>query len=288
MKRLLLAALVPALLVVNADVLAQAKPAPKATATAVADPALQAAVASSTRDPKNVLRDQYRHPAQTLAFFGVKPDQTVVEITPGGGWYTEILAPFLAAKGKLIVAGPDTNGSEGNVDHPQWRWLEGELEAAERRDELVLVFAHHPIQTMTNDFADELSPCGGTDAHGHGTVPSCDSDPRSSTPLHLGDDLTKLFLDHRNVVAFVAGHAHRDKVTLSVTSPENGAAAEEVPGDYAAQPFEIGFNSRYLMDILGQIEGDNCEVHLADAAAPTLIRENDKSPALYVLMPMRV
>ncbi|MDG2533261.1 DNA polymerase III subunit beta [Sphingomonas sp. HITSZ_GF] len=80
----------------------------------------------------------------------------------------------------------------------------------------------------------------------------------------------------------------RDKIVLSVTSPENGAAAEEVPGDYAALPFEIGFNSRYLMDILNQIEGDSVEVHLADAAAPTLIRENDKSPALYVLMPMRV
>ncbi|MCX8474768.1 MAG: DNA polymerase III subunit beta [Sphingomonas sp.] len=80
----------------------------------------------------------------------------------------------------------------------------------------------------------------------------------------------------------------RDKITLSVTSPENGAAAEEVPGEYAAMPFEIGFNSRYLMDILGQIEGDLVEVHLADAAAPTLIRENDSSPALYVLMPMRV
>jgi DNA polymerase-3 subunit beta len=80
----------------------------------------------------------------------------------------------------------------------------------------------------------------------------------------------------------------RDKIILSVTSPENGAAAEEVPGDYAALPFEIGFNSRYLMDILNQIEGDSVEVHLADAAAPTLIRENDKSPALYVLMPMRV
>jgi DNA polymerase-3 subunit beta len=80
----------------------------------------------------------------------------------------------------------------------------------------------------------------------------------------------------------------RDKITLSVTSPENGAAAEEVPGDYAAMPFEIGFNSRYLLDILGQIDGDICEVHLADAAAPTLIRENDNAPALYVLMPMRV
>lgn len=80
----------------------------------------------------------------------------------------------------------------------------------------------------------------------------------------------------------------RDKITLSVTSPENGTAAEEVPGDYTSPGFEIGFNSRYLLDILGQIDGDLVEVHLADAAAPTLIRENDKAPALYVLMPMRV
>ena len=80
----------------------------------------------------------------------------------------------------------------------------------------------------------------------------------------------------------------RDRITLSVTSPENGTASEEVPGDYAASSFEIGFNARYLMDILHQIDGDLVEVHLADAAAPTLIRENDKAPALYVLMPMRV
>ncbi len=80
----------------------------------------------------------------------------------------------------------------------------------------------------------------------------------------------------------------RDKITLSVTSPENGTAAEEVPGDYGAEGFEIGFNARYLMDILDQVDGDSVEVHLADAAAPTLIRENDKASALYVLMPMRV
>ena len=80
----------------------------------------------------------------------------------------------------------------------------------------------------------------------------------------------------------------KDRITLSVTSPENGTAAEEVPGEYSSDGFEIGFNARYLMDILGQIEGDTVEVHLADAAAPTLLRENDKSQALYVLMPMRV
>jgi len=80
----------------------------------------------------------------------------------------------------------------------------------------------------------------------------------------------------------------RDKVILSATSPEHGNAAEEVPGEYAADGFEIGFNARYLLDILGQIEGDTVEMHLADAAAPTLLRENDKADALYVLMPMRV
>ncbi len=80
----------------------------------------------------------------------------------------------------------------------------------------------------------------------------------------------------------------QDKVTLSVTSPENGTAAEEVPGSYSSDTFEIGFNARYLLDILGEIEGDTVELHLADASAPTLIREGDKAQALYVLMPMRV
>lgn len=80
----------------------------------------------------------------------------------------------------------------------------------------------------------------------------------------------------------------KDRITLSVTSPDNGTAAEELPADYASDQFEIGFNANYLKDILSQIDGDNVEIHLADAGAPTLIRQNDKSPALYVLMPMRV
>jgi DNA polymerase-3 subunit beta len=80
----------------------------------------------------------------------------------------------------------------------------------------------------------------------------------------------------------------RDRVTLSVTSPENGTASEDVPADYAAAGFDVGFNSRYLLDILAQVEGDLVEVHMADAAAPTLIREAEDSQALYVLMPMRV
>ncbi|MBH1943727.1 DNA polymerase III subunit beta [Erythrobacter sp. YJ-T3-07] len=79
-----------------------------------------------------------------------------------------------------------------------------------------------------------------------------------------------------------------DKVTLSVTSPDNGTAAEEIAAEYKSEGFEIGFNANYLKDILGQIDSDTVELHLADAGAPTLIRRDENSPALYVLMPMRV
>ena len=79
-----------------------------------------------------------------------------------------------------------------------------------------------------------------------------------------------------------------NKVVLSVTSPEAGTAAEEIAADYNSGPLEVGFNSRYLLDILSQIETETVEVHLADAASPTLIREMADSPALFVLMPMRV
>ena len=69
---------------------------------------LEAAVAASTRTPANVARDKYRHPLETLRFFGVKPTHTVVEIWPGGGWYTEILAPYLSSGGgKLYAVAPD-------------------------------------------------------------------------------------------------------------------------------------------------------------------------------------
>lgn len=67
---------------------------------------LQEAVAGAWRSPANRARDQYRHPIQTLEFFGIKPDMTVLELAPGGGWYTEILAPFLYAHGHLVEAAP--------------------------------------------------------------------------------------------------------------------------------------------------------------------------------------
>lgn len=76
------------------------------------DPDLAKAIASPTRTEANRARDQYRHPAQTLSFFGVKPTQNVVELWPGGGWYTEILAPYLSARGTYTVAAPVGRGAD--------------------------------------------------------------------------------------------------------------------------------------------------------------------------------
>jgi predicted methyltransferase len=87
--------------------------AERAAATAVhADTAIAAAVDSPSRTPANVARDQYRHPRETLGFFGVGPDDTVVEIWPGGGWYAEILAPLVAENGAYYAAA-NGNGLNG-------------------------------------------------------------------------------------------------------------------------------------------------------------------------------
>ncbi|MBX3261174.1 MAG: class I SAM-dependent methyltransferase [Labilithrix sp.] len=72
--------------------------------------AIKAAAASKARKPGNADRDKYRHPVETLEFFGLKPTMTVLEYGPGEGWYTELLAPALAKKGKLLVTNGDPNG----------------------------------------------------------------------------------------------------------------------------------------------------------------------------------
>ena len=70
---------------------------------------LERAVTSEERDPKNAARDSSRNPLETLSFFGIKSDMTIIELSPGGGWYTEILANFLHEPGKLIAAHFDPN-----------------------------------------------------------------------------------------------------------------------------------------------------------------------------------
>lgn len=118
MRLILLSLALPALLVAPAAVAAPHRASVRHAAASrppapAVDPALAAAIADPARPAADRARDVYRHPAQTLAFFGIRPDMTVIEIIPGGGWYTAILAPYLAAGGQLIEAVPPGKATDG-------------------------------------------------------------------------------------------------------------------------------------------------------------------------------
>jgi predicted methyltransferase len=106
-----------------------ATPAPQAAAPAPELPAdLPAAVASPLRSESMRARDQYRHPLETLSFFGVQPQMTVVEIWPSSGWYTQILAPYLAKNGHYIAAVASASGNgEGAKAYSEWMQAHPEI-----------------------------------------------------------------------------------------------------------------------------------------------------------------
>jgi DNA polymerase-3 subunit beta len=107
---------------------------------------------------------------------------------------------------------------------------------------------------------------------------------------------TRLFseaVDRVSTISMEKGRAVKlnignGKLVFTVNNPDSGSAEEEIAAGYEAEPMEIGFNSRYLLDIAGQIKGDTAALQLADAGSPTIIKDPGDEQALYVLMPMRV
>jgi hypothetical protein len=128
---------------------------------------------------------------------------------------------FVPVKGLRMIAldtvcegGVTGPCADGNVDDPQFQWLKGQLQEATAADQLVVIFSHHAIPSLTANVPDEAAPpCIGPDAHGHDANPGCDLDPRSSTPIHLGDDMVALLHRYPHVIAWVAGHSHVNDVT---------------------------------------------------------------------------
>ena len=96
-----------------------ATPTPPTSAMAVTGAKLDTILAGSWRSDANKARDQYRHPKETLTFFGVRPTDTLIEITPGGGWYAEVLAPLLKGGGTYIAAVGKPKNPEGEAARDQ-------------------------------------------------------------------------------------------------------------------------------------------------------------------------
>jgi DNA polymerase III subunit beta len=106
------------------------------------------------------------------------------------------------------------------------------------------------------------------------------------------DDLAAA-VDRVATISSERGRAVRLSLTpgqmrLSVSNPDTGEASEEIAADYDGAPIDVGFNARYLADILNQIEADTVLIKLADPGAPAIIQAREGAPALFVLMPMRV
>ncbi|MEA2349023.1 MAG: hypothetical protein QOG62_2810 [Thermoleophilaceae bacterium] len=113
--------------------------------------------------------------------------------------------------------------ADGNLDAPQFAWLQRELQDAQNDGQLIVVFGHHaPSTSLTANVPDELAgPCLLNNKYGHDINPGCDRDPRSSSPIKLGADVTNLLLSYKNVIAVVAGHSHNSRVT-PISGPNGG------------------------------------------------------------------
>ncbi len=137
-----------------------ATPQPATTTQATADAGLQAAIDGPWRSAGNRARDQYRNPGQTLAFFGIAPQHTVVEITPGGGWYAEILAPYLKEQGRYVAAvvDPQAVAADGGRDYHQRArdQLEARFAAAPEQFGQATVVAFDPVAPV-------FGPAGSAD-----------------------------------------------------------------------------------------------------------------------------
>jgi metallophosphoesterase (TIGR03767 family) len=166
------------------------------------------------------------------------------------------------------VAGPS---ADGNIDDPQFQWLKGQLQAAQSAGKLVVLFSHHAIQSLTCNLPDEQAPpCTVPDNHGHDTNPGCDVDPRNSSPIHLGPDVTALLHQYPNVIAWVAGHSHVNDVAAFPDGSGGGfwgiRTAAEADWPQQSRLIQVFDNHDGTLSIFGTVLD-----HASNATAPASI-----------------
>ena len=166
------------------------------------------------------------------------------------------------------VTGPS---ADGNIDHPQFQWLQAELGKAQAAGQYAVLFSHHAIQSLTCSPPDELAgPCGSNDSHGHPENPGFDIDPRNSAPIHLGADTTAMLRGFPNVIAWVAGHSHVHDVTPIANQKGGGfwmiRTAAEADWPQQSRLLEVFDNGDGTLSIFGTVLD-----HAGGATAPATL-----------------
>ena len=161
-------------------------------------------------------------------------------------------------------------GSTGNLDHPQYLWLRRQLAQARRRDQLVVAYGHHSLETMRNPRPDERAgPCGPARL-------GCDQDPRRSTPVHLGQhgraSLRSLFLRFPNVILFVTGHVHYNRVVPNFGRRGNGfwqvTTASHMSYPQQTRLIELMDNGDGTLSIFGTVLDTAAPIGVPPAGTP--------------------
>jgi metallophosphoesterase (TIGR03767 family) len=191
------------------------------------------------------------------------------------GYYSFSPVPGLRmiALDTVSEGGSIANASSGNLDDPQFRWLETELQSATAADELVIVFSHHAPASMTANTVDEHAPAC-TSVEPEAAPTGCDLDPRDSSPIHLGDDVIALLHRYPHAVGWVAGHSHTNRVQPFVR-PDGGGfwvirVAAEADWPQQARLLQLFDNRDGTLSLFGTI---------VDHAAPATAADTGTSAA---------
>ncbi len=234
------------------------------------DASLSAVLADERRADEKT-RDKYRNPAETLAFFGIKPDQTVVEYGPGGGWYTRVLLPYLAPSGKYVAVGPDsaaTNFSTRAREGRSKSWPERFPDTASK---WTGVDAKKITAFESDEFPDDMK--GKVDRivifrslHGMMNRANADSELRNLRAM-LKDDGMVGIVQHR---AEVDAPFEMSKGTKGYLKQDNVVALFKIAGFELVSSSEINANPKDTRDYEGGVW-----------TLPPILRKGDDDRAKY-------
>ena len=168
------------------------------------------------------------------------------------------------------VAGPS---ADGNIDDPQFKWLSGVLDRADKAGELVILLSHHGPTSLTADVSDEMAgSCSTSDPEAHDPNPGCDRDPRSSEPIHLGEDMVALALRHPHVIAWVAGHSHVNDVEPHARPGGGGfwvvRTSAEADWPHQDRLIEVMDNRDGTLSVFGTLLDDGAPVEAPPSGTP--------------------
>lgn len=237
----------------------------------------KARFAMSTEETRYYLNGVYLHVGVASDFSGIKGQQSLKAVATDGHRLARIEVPLPAgAKGMPSVIVPRKAVSE----------LRKLIE--ESAEQVQISLSESKIRFVSGSVTLVSKLIDGTFPDYERVIPTA-----NSKLLEIGSKAFAQAIDRVSTISTektrgIKLTVNKGSISLAASSPENGTATEEVPANYSADVVEIGFNSRYLLEVLSQLEGDTAQVLLSDGASPALVRDPADATALYVVMPMRI